>query len=411
MNEMNNVCVDWLSINIPIILSSSSCEQQRLKYANDFFKNYIVKKLNLLKEEIDWTPYNGSSYRHKGIIKFGQYMKFGLCSLDTKRISYEEYKKWFDAEDSFYKDLNKDIDGSTEFYYMSLIFSGQACREFEERFDLTWTEWLDYLINGFHAWATRVDLACDLINYKSFKFSTVVDFAKRQWYTSIFKTVSKIYDDGDGQGIYFGQSKGSNCILFYNKMLERMKANYNISEGVESWLRIEQRFYTNAKEVAELLAKTPFENYNKIYLQILYNNLDFKKVNANESSLRGENLDRCETIFWWKKLFKDIEKLKVKNQHRLESTLTTTRKWIEKEIPVGVAKLCCVEENVVYDFAYTNEIKIKGLEKLMENPKELSKVNNQRLLMGKPILTKIDIMKLIKDVKVLDSYVTGEVIE
>ena len=121
-------------------------------------------------------------------------------------------------------------------------------------------------------------------------------------------------------------------------MLERIKASYEINEGVESWLRIEQRFFSNAKEIGELLARTPQEEYNLLYKQILYNNLDFKKVNANASSLRGENLVRCETIYWWKKLFKDIEKLKVKNQHRLESTISTTKKWIEKERIANIFK-------------------------------------------------------------------------
>lgn len=411
MNEMNNVCIDWLSINIPIILPVSSSKEERKKYAYNFFENFILKKLNIFKEEVDWLPYSGKNYRQEGIIFFGQYMKFGICSLDTKRISYDEYTKWFNDDESFYKDLNKDIDGSTEFYYMSLIFSGQACREFEERFDLSWNVWLDYLINGFHAWATRIDLACDLINYKGFKFSTIVDFAKREWYTSIFKTVSKIYDDGDGQGIYFGQSRGSNCILFYNKMLERIKASYEINEGVESWLRIEQRFFSNAKEIGELLATTPQEEYNLVYKQILYNNLDFKKINANASSLRGENLDRCETIYWWKILFKDIEKLKVKNQHRLESTISTTKKWIEKETGVGVAKLCCMEDNVYSDLINANNLKINGIEQLMKRPKELSKVNNQLLLKGKPIMSNGDLLKKKEELKALNNFLIGGTID
>ena len=110
MNEMNNVCIDWLSINIPIILPLRVSVEDKIIYAKKFFENFIMKKLNLLKEEVDWTPYNGKNYRHQGILHFGQYLKFGLCSLDTKRISYDEYKKWFQDDSSFLKDLNKDID-------------------------------------------------------------------------------------------------------------------------------------------------------------------------------------------------------------------------------------------------------------------------------------------------------------
>ena len=51
MNEMNNVCIDWLSINIPIILPVSSSKEDRRIYAYNFFKNYVLKKLNILNEE------------------------------------------------------------------------------------------------------------------------------------------------------------------------------------------------------------------------------------------------------------------------------------------------------------------------------------------------------------------------
>ena len=404
MFELNNVCIDWLSINIPIIMPTYSKVEQRIKYAREFFVNYIEKKLNIGDDEINFELQNGSKFRQQGIIYFGQYMKFGVCSLDTKRISLEEFNKWFKRDDSYYNNLEKNSDGCYDFYYMSLIFSGQGCREFEERFELTWSEWLDYLINGFNGWCTRIDLACDLINYQGFKFSTILDFTRRNWFTSSFKKVSKIYDDGEGQGIYFGVSRGSNCILFYNKLLERINANCDFSSSVESWLRIEQRFYTNAKELGELLAKAPMFTYNSIYKGLLYGNLDFKKVSAkNKSSDRGDNLDKCDTIYWWKKFFTDIEKIQVKNQHRLESTISTTKKWLNKETPVGVAKMCCVDDDLTKDFIDSYDLKIEGVKKLMESPKELSKVNNERLLNNKKRLEKNDLEVIIEKLEKIKS--------
>ena len=62
MNEMNNVCIDWLSINIPIILPISSSEEDRKKYAYNFFENFILRKLNMFKEEVEWLPYNVKNY-------------------------------------------------------------------------------------------------------------------------------------------------------------------------------------------------------------------------------------------------------------------------------------------------------------------------------------------------------------
>ena len=347
-----NVCIDYFNFNLPL----------------DFNKDKA--KVN---EVIDILKLN--NYEYDEIVS--------KSKSGTSRITY----KYSTSTAIYFNDSKSNGDDLTR-----IELKGEGCREFERR-NGNWYDLAYYvLING--GWLTRLDLAID--DFRGKITTKFLDYKIQNCeYVSKFKVVNPDgtkncvdYSD-NGWGYLFGGNYSAIKLRLYDKLIERQSKG--IFVDVNNWIRYEIRFmYDMAKSVLVPLIEN-LANINVFALGVLKELIEFKVPSVTDS-----NKYRWSIWNKWDEFLKDIEKIKVVNQFKYETSLEKSRKWFTRSATKIMMsnKLSMPKEEYHY-YELRNEL--IGLEKI--TPSVLYTLNEERLKNNLPKLNMNDIQKRIIDLK------------
>lgn len=347
-----NVCIDYFNFNI------------KLDFNKD--KDKITQLINILKL---------TGYEFDEIIS--------KSKSTTTRTTYK-----FSTSTSIYFNDSK----SNDDFLTRVELKGEGCREFERR-NGSWYDLAYYiLLNG--GWLTRLDLAIDDFSGK-ITTKELDNKIHNCEYVSKFKVVNPDgtkncidYSD-NGWGYLFGGNYSAIKLRLYDKLIERQSKG--ISINVNSWIRYEIRFmYDMAKSVLVPLIEN-LNNINVFALGILKQIIEFKKPMLTDS-----NKYRWQSWNKWDNFLENIEKIKVVNQFKYETSLEKSRKWFTRSATKIMMsnKLSMNKEDYHY-YELRNEL--VGLEKI--TPSVLYTLNEERNKNNLPKLNMNDIQKRIIDLK------------
>lgn len=352
-----NVLIDYLSLNIPI---DSKTE---------------IHKLNKIKKllKLDFLPFDLNVMRSKS----------------SKFIPKEQHK-YTDSTSIFVNDSL-----SNDRYLTRIELKGEGCREFENRFGNDYQNAYSDLIKYVYengGWATRFDIAIDTFN-DYIKKEEIDKKINNSEYTSVFKKFrfdgTRNTADGsyDGWGYLFGTSNSTVVLRLYDKTAER------ISKGLEVkypyWLRWEVRLMGSR---AKAMSLELVENIGQLNLwgrKLLSSVIEFKTKNNDSNKARWNIWNK------WNRLLGRVSKLELKNQAKLESTISTKKKWlnrsasrsdlmvelsehkIENEISkkvyryIGLSKFDYVSLNKVNERREQNNLELLKMEDIIKEKEEL----------------------------------------
>lgn len=206
-----------------------------------------------------------------------------------------------------------------------LELKGQACREFESRGG-NWIELFDEIIK-LKGLCKRIDLPIDDFG-NHISINQLEDKISKHLYTSDWKKDPEvIHSDNGGWSMTFGKfSKKTLCI--YNKVAERIDRGYAVTKC--DWIRWESRFKDEAGETAFSFVYQGLVNNNldQVAKQLLAGLLDIKTGKVPYKDMAH----LCLVDSWdlWKK-FVDLEnRIKIRNQYRLETSMIKKVNWISR---------------------------------------------------------------------------------
>lgn len=157
---------------------------------------------------------------------------------------------------------------------------GKGCREFENKTNKSWKEFLDYFVIRHNVRPTRIDLVIDDYDGTIIHQREVYKLIDEGYYTSVFRSDPKIIDNKSGGfTIQFGEHKSPQMLVIYDKLLEQRKKKQPVNQ--KYWCRYEMRFtHQKANDVVFNIIDTPIEDYPKFIYGLLYSLLDLKEVNT-----------------------------------------------------------------------------------------------------------------------------------
>lgn len=227
-----------------------------------------------------------------------------------------------------------------------MIMSGQACRQFEDKYQYTWAHFFNVIFKQGNGHFTRIDAAVD--DFKGyFTIRQLRGKIRRGEASSKFKTARgiekvKIADGSEaGETLYLGSDKSAVQVRFYDKLKERQGAGVEIEEGLTVWNRTEiQMRDKRADKFALILIRSYADNSNsavnaeigRIIAGVLKNYVNFL-MPSNDS-----NKARWEKCSWWLEFLGEVEKVRL-SQKAPDRTIEQTKKWFERQIPRTMAKI------------------------------------------------------------------------
>lgn len=347
-----NVCIDYFNFNLPLDFNK---DKDKI--------NDLLKVLKLC------------SYEYEEIIS--------KSKSGTIRTTYKYSTStaiYFNDSKSNDKDLTR------------VELKGEGCREFERR-DGSWYE-LSYfvLVNG--GWLTRLDLAID--DFRGQIKTKELDYKIQNCeYVSKFKVVNPDgtkncvdYSD-NGWGYLFGGNYSAIKLRLYDKLAERQSKG--IAVDCNDWIRYEIRFmYDMAKSVLIPLIEN-LANINVFAKGILKELIEFKKPSMTDGYKYRWNI-------WekWDKFLESVEKVKVVNQFKYETSLEKSRNWFTRSATkIMMANKLSMDKEEYHYYQLKNEL--TGLEKI--TPAVLYTLNEERIKNHLPKISMEDIRGRIIDLK------------
>lgn len=241
---------------------------------------------------------------------------------------------------------------------------GQACREFEGRGG-DWVELFTVLME-YGASCIRIDIALD--DFKNTcPISSLIYKINKHFYVSDWKRSPEIeFSHNGGATITFGK-KSKKVLCIYNKAAERLGKGIDVF--CKDWVRFESRFNDETGEGAFLNVYQGLTNNNLdvVAKQLLKGLIDFKKDNKETR----HNLFRVETWNKWELLCDVDSRIKIRNQYKLETSITQKINWLGRSATKNrmLLELCC--PNIYHDvdgyFVYDHIPKLKNREIAMIN--------------------------------------------
>jgi len=273
-----------------------------------------------------------------------------------------------------------------------VIFSGYACREFEIEYSWKWL--IRYcVLNDCNI--SRVDIAYDSFTDKYFTIDRVRRALRNGCCVTKAKTALNYekyeIDSGTicGETVKFGSSSSETCVVFYNKLQERMNdANYIIDPKIKVWYRCELRVRRDsAYNMISLFDQYP-DNIPVLSLEILNNYISIKREKRYQTN---EQRTRWTDVKWWSNFLKTTQKLQLSNK-AIQTTIQRKKGWLELSVAksLGVVLVASVDNLFGDELIRFVQNGLKKIKKL-----DLAMINTYRLERGASVLTKESFDKLV----------------
>jgi len=296
-----------------------------------------------------------------------------------------------------------------------LEMKGSACREFDKR-NGDWAILLDFLLM-FNCNFTRIDICNDIIEDEPgvhYLFDLNILWNKISTYEFHSRGFAKrtLFDsartkDGTtlGKTITFG-TRSSECVLqIYDKKAERtVVAKEEV--WANSWIRFEIRYMqSKANQFVLRYAKQDFKDLQLLFSGLLSELLEFKE--PSDYKLRHptaivQRRDVWETCPWWNEHLGNVKRIKIQNQHSLETTLITNMKWMRRSVSKALSRIAAADPDNFFNFIYD----LINIKKDNIETKDIYMINDFRKIMGmkkysdEEVLNEIDkISNSIKNMK------------
>lgn len=354
----------------------------------------IYREKNIL---IDWFECTLKNNVHPEII-FTSFLHIPKEEIDVEDSGLYGYKMTYSWRDiKIMTSLDNSVLGT------HVLISGKGCRDIES-LNVDWLELFGFLTDNFDMNITRIDIAIDTFTDKYFTLQKLRDYIKNKQVVSKFKSSTEFIQkslstsDIESETIWFGSRTSNIQIVFYNKLMERTNASYEVDPNIKYWYRCESRF---RNEIAMNLVKTILNNgdYIKIINDVLYNYLDFKDISYTES-----NRSRWITSSWWLDFLETNKKLSLKVNLK-ESSIVSKKRWLNDSVSksqfmVYVSDL--VKDTYTIDMLSSNyiySILKEGFSKIKD--KDMKVINEFRINNGLQPLNKEDLKDIVSNVSLL----------
>lgn len=354
----------------------------------------IYREKNIL---IDWFECTLKNNVHPEII-FTSFLQIPKEEIDVEDSGLYGYKMTYSWRDiKIMTSLDNSVLGT------HVLISGKGCRDIES-LNVDWLELFGFLTDNFDMNITRIDIAIDTFTDKYFTLQKLRDYIKNKQVVSRFKSSTEFIQkslstsDIESETIWFGSRTSNIQIVFYNKLMERTNASYEVDPNIKYWYRCESRF---RNEIAMNLVKTILNNgdYIKIINDVLYNYLDFKDISYTES-----NRSRWITSSWWLDFLETNKKLSLKVNLK-ESSIVSKKRWLNDSVSksqfmVYVSDL--VKDTYTIDMLSSNyiySILKEGFSKIKD--RDMKVINEFRINNGLQPLNKEDLKDIVSNVSSL----------
>lgn len=353
----------------------------------------IYREKNIL---IDWFECTLKNNVHPEIM-FTSFLHIPKEEIDVEDSGLYGYKMTYSWRDIKIMTSLNSVLGT------HVLISGKGCRDIES-LNVDWLELFGFLTDNFDMNITRIDIAIDTFTDKYFTLQKLRDYIKNKQVVSRFKSSTEFIQkslstsDIESETIWFGSRTSNIQIVFYNKLMERTNASYEVDSNIKYWYRCESRF---RNEIAMNLVKTILNNgdYIKIINDVLYNYLDFKDISYTES-----NRSRWITSSWWLDFLETNKKLSLKVNLK-ESSIVSKKRWLNDSVSksqfmVYVSDL--VKDTYTIDMLSSNyiySILKEGFSKIKD--KDMKVINEFRINNGLQPLNKEDLKDIVSNVSSL----------
>lgn len=234
-DEKISIHFDWLSFTFPL---PESNDITKVKKVSNILRT-LCMKIGFEPDEVYPDKYPKNNYSN--CFKIGQHIGFRYFGFFSKM--------------NYLRELH---DGSTRVESVETLqieFTGQGCREIEERGKVDYNDLLRWFVVDLEGRARRVDIACDdtvgylPITWIKNKIEISQDFTTR------FRTPSgKVLPFSpsgsidDGYSILFGSRNSTMMLLIYDKKKERAYREDPFMG--DNWVRWELRFLGDKSQLA-----------------------------------------------------------------------------------------------------------------------------------------------------------------
>jgi phage replication initiation protein len=212
-----------------------------------------------------------------------------------------------------------------------IIFSGQGCREYEQRINGDWQGFINHLLE-VQASITRIDIALDdksgLVDLE-----IIEEKVKRSECISRFRnsTITAKYDISTGapkgKTIYFGAPSSMLKVRIYDKAAEQQV------DGI--WRRIEVEARKDRAQVLGLIIAEGL-SLGQTIAGILKNYIRFIEPKQDR------NKARWHTSAWWDEIIGAAEKIKLTTE-KPKRTIEGAKDWIKKQVAPTLATVLTYE--------------------------------------------------------------------
>ena len=275
---------------------------------------------------------------------------------------------------------------------INVLFSGSACREYEENFDFK--ELIQKLgkLDQDYIKINRIDIAIDYFG-NDFTVKTIEKKVEKQHLTSRFKKVI-IFNEREistgkrtGEMVSFGRKVSDLHVVFYNKLEERKDAGYKFENEPNNWVRCELRFrHENANALFKKLVDD-YDSLGKFVKGTLRHYLSFKVGIYNGDK---EHKCRAEECRWWYNFTSNVPKLKLEKKS-ISSTICKKRDYAENSLSKILALLYLADDK------FLPKCVEKGMDKLTEHDWLL--LNSYFLHNNMPFMTQKELERIIEKYK------------
>ena len=334
------------------------------------------------------TPYNVPNNVCIDYLKMRIDSSFSPCLkrfkklLDTLRVDskvYDDDVKVANYEKTYIFDANvfimtggqttRNVDGVDT---TIIELKGQACREFEGRGG-NWKELFEALFE-LGAICKRIDIALDDFQ-NTCPINSLIYKVNHKLYISDWKNAPEVrYSAKGGFSMTFGKYS-SKTLCIYNKLAEREQKGIDVY--CKDWLRYEARFKDETGDGAFMNVYTALSNntLDKCAKELIKGLIEFKKDKNGEDK---NHLYRADNREKWNVLLNVDSRIKIRNQYKLESTITSKIKWLGHAATKNRMILELVNPDLFTDvdgyFVYDHIKKLKN--------REIASLNYSRINFG-----------------------------
>lgn len=371
-------------------------------YANRGVSNSVSLENPSFNMCIDWVTvsFNYDSTSFHNIFRY-----FNLDPFD-----YIETKGTFNIQYSYMRTYREFIKVYLPENYMHDQFarccmelSGQACRLLETLNDGIYF-WCPFfcMIHALNGKCSRCDLAIDDFKGEYFTIMDLFQKVMKGEYTCLSNTWNVVAkgtrSDEDysetGFTIYLGSNSSERQLCIYNKKAERLTNGYETF--ADYWVRYELRL---KKETANTflnnyLINVDFWNdFAAKVSELYYGFIEFKDDVEKEDL---HNRSRCKVWQPWIDFLGATEKLIIKNQAKIESSISVKKTWYQANYSNFMNEIALSDLS-----GFNSYMDNTLLEKINDfDKRRLDRVNNYRLLSKQNPLTSLEFFSYINNLRI-----------